>query len=290
MSLVANFAGKAARSLGNKFSERAAIPANASTDGEVFEQDGLDSATRLAALENKVDGVGVVSTNRQVATLAERMGRDPRAEEEKRKDEEFRARILRNASEEFRERLAERMAGLRREIERLTWEMDRFQEILDKIEAHSFAGLDSEDHEFLQETEPDLYRRWMDYAHKEQTAIQKGRPEEAKEYQKKAIGEAIEQRDSRQEKIEKRQELEKLYNDIYDDAAKEELLAIESGQFKNPTLREATEKSGMTAETLAQDPDQLADIISKMTDDVSTELATEGPKAQIVAAVMPNTL
>ncbi|HRQ61410.1 MAG TPA: hypothetical protein PLO23_07870, partial [Alphaproteobacteria bacterium] len=84
MSLVANFAGKAARSLGNKFSERAAIPANASTDGEVFENADMDSAARLAALETKVDTVGASSTNRHVAALAERMGLGSAAENKKR--------------------------------------------------------------------------------------------------------------------------------------------------------------------------------------------------------------
>ena len=133
MSLVANFAGKAARSLGNKFLERAAIPANASTDGEVFEQDGLDSATRLAALETKVDTVGASSTNRQVATLAERMGLGSAAENKKREDEESRSRILRNVSEEIRKKLDERLGELRDLSERYGRNIDARNLVLDML-------------------------------------------------------------------------------------------------------------------------------------------------------------
>lgn len=133
MSLVANFADKAARSLGNKFSERAAIQANASTDGEVFEQYGLDSATRLAALQNKVDGVGASSTNRHVAALAERMGLGSAAENKKREDEESRSRILRNVSEEIRKKLDERLGELRDLSERYGRNIDARNLVLDML-------------------------------------------------------------------------------------------------------------------------------------------------------------
>lgn len=276
MSLVANFTGKAARSLGNKFLERAVIPANAATDGEVFESADMDSATRLAALEIKVDAVsaGGSSVNRNVVAAAERMGLGSVADLKKRDEEEFKARVLRNASEEFRERLAERIKGLQDEINRLNWEINRFREIERRYMQGGVDALLPEDHNFLQETVPDVYERITnpENIQKERElraeADKTGDRSKLEAFQKEIAGfdkVIAEKKAEREAKREMFAELERT-------AEEPELLALtEDGLFKSDLLNVACKELGCKPEDVANDEalrtrmyEQLDEVISKI--------------------------
>lgn len=294
MSLVANFTGKAARSLGNKFLERAVIPANAATDGEVFENTDMDSATRLAALETKVDGVGAgaSSVNRNVASAAERMGLGSAADLKKRDEEDFKARVLRNASEEFRERLAERMKGLQDEITRLNWEIARLREIEGRYMQGGVDALLPEDHSFLQKNVPDVYERITNPEN-----IQKERElrAEADRTGDRSKLEAFQREIARfDEVIEAKQEevaiREGIMTKIAEAEANSSLFELtEDGQFTCETLNNACVELGYKPEEVIQNQELQAAVYELFYEQIQSlkvdEQAEETKKRQVEAAM-----
>lgn len=271
-SLVANFAGRAARSLGQTFAGSAGAAANISAEND-FENPGLGSDVQLADLENKATVAGTTSTNRHVAALAERTGRDPRAEEEKRKDEDFKARVIRNVTEEFRERLAERMRGLQADIDRLNWEINRLRDIESRYMQGGVDALLPEDHDHLRENEPDIYERITnpDNIQKERElraeADRTGDRSELEAFQKKIAGFDEAYAKKHQEREDIKNTLDKLQ---YVDENPDLFVLDQNNQFKTSSLNTVCQELNLKPEDVVSNIDlqlQVSELVTQKLED-----------------------
>lgn len=243
---------------------------------------GSVSLTQLYAAAHSGFATGVANIDLLRSTSLQ----GPQAERDKR-ELSTRDFLLQIATQQFYELLQKRLEELDRNIEKLHHEIHALRDIRERHRLGGLSALTPDDHAFLQEKEPKLYKHLM-----EDRMVAEGKAEVSGDQEKivaerAKTGEAVNGAvTEREQTIERNRSEMEIIETLENPQNRDRVLELTAdGSFSNSILDSLQKESGQSAAQLSADPDALVILLYEKLQNLTTP--TTSGQHETISTVTP---